>query len=58
MLERASQRWNPELRFRSHNCNTGDVLVQRAVRLPRVEREVRFAKFLLGSTVLRGHDLF
>ena len=55
LLERASQRWNPELRSqsRSYNRDTGAVLVQRAVRLPHVEREVQRRKNKLGTEALR-----
>ena len=51
-VERASQCWNPKLRSRSHNRNTGAVLVQRAVGLPHVEREVQRRK-KLGTKALR-----
>ena len=55
LLERASQRRNPELRSqsRSYNRDTGAVLVQRAVRLPHVEREVQRRKNKLGTEALR-----
>ena len=67
LLEQASQRWNPELRSRSHNRNTGAVLVLRAVRLPHAEREVQRRKhklgtealrIFLGSSVLNRHEFF
>ena len=65
LLERTSQRWNPELRSRSHNGSTGAVLVRRAVRLlhaksreERINLELRLCELLLGSTVLGGHDFF
>ena len=53
LLERASQRWNPELRSRSYNRDTGAVHVQRAVRFPHVEREVQRRKNKLGTEALR-----
>ena len=53
LREQVSQRWNPEVRSRSYNRDTGAVLVQRAVRIPRVEREVQRRKNKLGTGALR-----
>ena len=53
LLERASQCWNPELRSRSYNRDTSAVLVQRAVRLPHVERELQRRKNKLETEALR-----
>ena len=53
LREQVSQRWNPEVRSRSYNRDTGAVLVQRAVRIPHVEGEVRRRKYKLGTGALR-----
>ena len=53
LREQVSQRWNPELRSRSYNRDTGAVLVQRAVRILHVEREVQRRKNKLGTGALR-----
>ena len=53
LREQVSQRWNPEVRSRSYNRDTGAVLVQRAVRIPHVEREVQRRKNKLGTGALR-----
>ena len=39
--------------FSAYNRDTGAVLVQRAVRLPHVEREVQRRKNKLGTEALR-----
>ena len=43
----------PEVRSRSYNRDTGAVLVQRAVRIPHVEREVQRKKNKVGTGALR-----
>ena len=53
LREQVSQRWNPEVRSRSYNRDTGAVLVQRAVRILHVEREVQRRKNKLGTGALR-----
>ena len=53
LREQVSQRWYPEVRSRSYNRDTGAVLVQRAVRIPHVEREVQRRKNKLGTGALR-----